>query len=167
MLQLENQITQAILEKAVNGINDIINTVKPLAKSVSPAQKQKLRAMATGRQGIVELVSNIAIQNSDSLGKKDNPEDLVNRLSMDRSYERLNQAILQLMELIADTQFLNSVDVMHYYDTYMGALNNDRKRNASLDEAMKQVDAYHKRFGGDAGTTPETPVSPDVTPKES
>jgi multidrug efflux pump subunit AcrB len=127
-------------------VNSGITSFKPYHAPSTPAERIGQRSMSEGREGLVRLVSRIALQHPNSLSRADVPAELVQLLDTDGQLETLRQACLQLLEMVDDTQFANSCDIMLLSDAYSAALQIDRKRNSALDNAMKEVDEWNERY---------------------
>lgn len=102
--------------------------------------------MAEGREGLARLVSKIATANIDSLARENDPQELEQRLAYDDQLEGVRQQALTIIEMITETQFANGIDIMKLVNTFTANLQTSRSRNGSLDEAMKDVYDYNKRF---------------------
>ncbi|MFA6057324.1 MAG: hypothetical protein WC756_03935 [Taibaiella sp.] len=142
-----------------NRLTEIKNDLKPFIVDLSEKEKQG-RSMAEGREGMVRLISKIALAHPDSLSKKDNPTDLEIRLDYDSDLETLRQSLLTLIEGITDTQLANSMDAMTLSDRYINNLQNDRNNSSSLDLALREVDEWNKRFANDPKETPPPKEEP-------
>jgi hypothetical protein len=131
-------------------IKKVKNNMEPYAIDLSESQKRG-RSMAGGREGIVRLISKIALAHEESLGRKDNPEELETCLDYDGILEDLRQSAMALLEVVTETQLANSMDAMEMSDRYLGNLQNDRNNNSALDLALGEIDEWNKRFGARAG----------------
>jgi hypothetical protein len=136
-----------------NRLTEIKNDLKPFIVDLSENEK-KGRSMAEGREGIVRLISKIALAHADSLPKKDNPVELEIRLNYDSDLETLRQSLKTLMEAIVETQLANSIDAMTFSDRYISHLQTDRNNDSSLDLALREVDEWNKRFANEPKETP-------------
>lgn len=128
-------------------VNAVVATMRPYNVAITDKQKKGKRTMAEGREGFVRLVSRIAFQHPNSLSRSDNPGELLTALDMDALLESAKQATKELYEMLNDTQFANSRDIMELTKSYTRALQMDRERNAALDSAMKEVDDWNERYG--------------------
>ncbi|KAA5535122.1 hypothetical protein F0919_11065 [Taibaiella lutea] len=149
-----------LMEKITTYVNDFNKALEPDAVIVEDEAKEGIRTMAEGREGLVRLVSKIAVQHDDSLGKKDNASQLVELLEYDSSLETMRQAIKALMEYITDTQWGNSADIMVVADRFKRTLQEQRNNSAALDSAMKEVDEWNKRYGRNEKNDTDTTDTP-------
>lgn len=149
-----NTVIDAILE----GIKTQIEAFKPFFVNFS-SEDSGARTMAEGREGYARLINRIANQHVDSLSRSDDPTLLDQRLGYDDSLEKLRQGLMQIAEMVSNTQTCNGVDIMQFVDRYNAVLQANRTSNAALDEAMKEVDEWNKRFANkkDDGTNATTP----------
>lgn len=138
-------------------VNGTITGLNLYHVPLNAAERIGKRSMAEGREGLVRLVSRIALQHPESLSRADNPFELATMLERDSELEALRQACLQLMEMVQDTQFANSCDIMTLCDAYTAALQLDRKRNTALDSAMNEVDEWNNRYRPEQPTPPQQP----------
>ncbi|HTN16538.1 MAG TPA: hypothetical protein VL092_02580 [Chitinophagaceae bacterium] len=130
------------------------NSLEQYKVNLTEEQKKSGRTMASGREGLVRLISQIASNNINSLPREHNPADLAGKLTYDGKLEELRQALLRLMEIVAETQLANSIDIMKMADDYASALQISRNNNGSLDLAMREVDDWNSRFGQRNTPTP-------------
>lgn len=139
-------------------VNTVVATMRPYNVAITDKQKKGKRTMAEGREGFVRLVSRIAFQHPNSLSRSDNPGDLLTALDTDALLESAKQATKELYEMLNDTQFANSRDIMELTKAYTRALQLDRERNAALDSAMKEVDEWNARYShsNNSGNAPQT-----------
>ena len=132
----------------------------PFFHNLTAATKTGLNNMAEGREGLARLVSKVALANPDDLSRKDNPQDLANRLDYDAMLEDLRQRANSIIEKIEETQKANGHDTMTYVKAYRAALENNRTRNSALDNAMAPIDDWYARFANTGDTAkPATPGS--------
>ena len=143
----------------ISKINETIEGFKPYSEVVMPEDKSKYRTMAEGREGLVRLVGNIALQHAQSLSRSDDPTQLQTRLEYNDVLEQFRQSLKQITEYVEGTQHINTADIMYLADRYMGALDLERNSNAAVNEAMKQVDDWHSRYG----KRPNLTTSPTIT----
>lgn len=145
-LLVQNMAAQADLDAITTGANAMIKAFQPFFINLTNAESEGIRSMAVGREGMVREVSKIAVQHIDSLSRNYDPQDLVTKLNYDDGLSTPIQAVTQLLEMLKNTQTANSADIMQLSDSYTANLQDDRKNNAALDEAMKPIDEYNKRF---------------------
>lgn len=155
---IKTPISPALVPSIAARLTTAINDFKPYSIALSNEERIGKRSMAEGREGLVRLVSRIALQHSGSLSKMDDPQELLAALEIDTQLELLRQACMQLLEMISDTQFGNSCDIMVLADNYVGALQFARGRDAALDSAMAEVDEWNKRYrASQSAQTPDAP----------
>ena len=126
-------------------LNEQITAIKPFKINLTDDAKTGARTMAEGREGLARLVSNIAIANIDSAREND-PQQLKDRLDYDDRLEGVRQLALTIVETVTETQLANGIDIMNLVDAFAANLQTSRSGNGSLDEAMRGVDEYNKRF---------------------
>ena len=127
-------------------LNEQITAIKPFKINLTDDAKTGARTMAEGREGLARLVSNIAIANIDSLARENDPQQLKDRLDYDDRLEGVRQLALTIVETVTETQLANGIDIMNLVDAFAANLQTSRSGNGSLDEAMRGVDEYNKRF---------------------
>lgn len=127
-------------------LKDQITALKPFKINLTDDFKNGSRTMAEGREGLARLVSKIALANVDSLARENDPKELEERLTYDARLEDLRQSALGFIEMVEETQLANGIDIMKLVDAFTANLQTSRSRNGSLDNAMKDVDEYNKRF---------------------
>jgi hypothetical protein len=120
-------------------------TFKPYFIDLSEEEK-KGRTMAEGREGIVRLVSQIALAHPDSLARNDDPIDLGNKMTHDARLEGMRQELLTMLEMVTETQMANGIAAMKMSDRFVKVLQAGRSNNAGLDLAMREVDEWNRRF---------------------
>lgn len=156
-----SQAAQTVLDSIKTQVNTASTTFKPFAVNLTDEEKEGGRSMAEGREGYVRLVSAIANQNPNSLSRSDNPAELVSLLNYYSSLAADIQAAYSFLELVEETQLGTACDIMQLTDRYVDNLQIDRKNNAALDIAMREVDEWNKRFGKRNTTVPSS-----ITKKE-
>lgn len=140
------------------------NAVKLYFTDLTEEDKQG-RSMAEGREGLVRLVSKIALANEGSLARNDNASDLANKLDHDAHLETLRQELLNLMEIVTEAQMANGIAAMSMSDRFVKVLQAGRSNNSGLDLALREVDEWNKRFAHstnkdgkeDTGNNPDQP----------
>lgn len=153
-----SQIALDELNKITAQANELNRMIQPKAVKVEDDKKAGVRTMAEGREGIVRLISKIALQHEDCLSRKDNAKDLADKLAYDSNLESARQALFELLEQIESTQWANSADIMEMSDRFAGALQSQRKNNTALNHSMHEVDNWNKRFSG-GGSHPAVSVN--------
>lgn len=132
--------------------------LKPYFTDLTEEEK-KGRTMAEGREGLVRLVSKIALAHEESLARNDSAKELAMRLDNDSRLEELRQEMLTLLEMVSETQMTNGILAMRMNDRFIKTLQAGRDNNAGLDLAMREVDEWNKRFahtGNGGGNIPPT-----------
>ena len=148
------------LEKSTDLIKDAIKEISPYKVELSAEEKSGNRSMAEGREGYVRLVSSIANQHPESLGRSDNPKDLQVLLDLLQPARANRIANLKSLEIAEELELALSLDIMTYVDRYVKTLQVSREHDGTLDLAMREVDEWNKRFGRDQKhDTPEEPES--------
>lgn len=153
-------LPQPISATAATAINTVIDQLKPFMTPLTDEELRGLRTMAEGREGLVRLVASIATQHEDSLPRQDNPADLTDALTADTYLETLRQAAVELLEMVTDMQSANSADIMILSDAYTQSLQANRKRKASLDAAMDEVDEWNRRYARRPNNENPDPIEP-------
>lgn len=141
-----DEIATAIAQQVAN--------FKPFSVNLTEDAKRGSRTMAEGREGLARLISKIATVHIDSLARENDPQVLADRLTYDSELETVRQNLLKALEMIQETQLANGIDIMKMVDAFSDNLQTSRSRNGALDESMREVDEYNKRFGNSGNTTP-------------
>ncbi|WP_310557778.1 hypothetical protein [Flavobacterium sp.] len=136
-----------ILTGFVTAVNAAVAPFAPFKINLTTTERMG-RSMAEGREGYARLVSRIANQFPNSLSRSDVPTDLVTMINYYDGLESNRLALVQALETIEEIQLGASMDTMVMVDRYVKNLQISRSNDASLDMAMKDVDDYNKRFGG-------------------
>lgn len=148
---MKNLISTYLPAKTADGVianlNEQLNVLKPFKVNLTDEAKTGGRTMAEGREGYARLVSKIASANIDSLARENDPKELEDKLAYDDQLEKLRQVILSLVEAVTETQLANGIDIMSMVDAFVANLQTSRSRNGSLDNSMRDVDDWNKRFG--------------------
>lgn len=142
------QVPPSVAAQITDSLKVIDALFTPFFHNLTAGKRRGLRTMSIGREGYVRLISEIAKAHPNDLSRQDNPDDLVNRLAYDDLLETMRQQAIKIVEKITETQQANSSDIMIDADTYVDALKNGRAKSSALDDIMKEIDAYNKRFGG-------------------
>ena len=133
------RVLQALDRKAAAGVDEHAAVPQVVVDLALLEQREP-------REGLARLVSNIAIANIDSLARENDPQQLKDRLDYDDRLEGVRQMALTIVETVTETQLANGIDIMNLVDAFAANLQTSRSGNGSLDEAMKGVDEYNKRF---------------------
>jgi hypothetical protein len=149
-----NPVPAGVTAAVAAQMSAAINGMKPYHVPITNEERIGKRNMAEGREGFVRLVSKVALQHSNSLSKMDDPNELVQMLETDSQLESLRQAAMQLLEMVDDTQFANSCDIMLLSDSYAAALQSARTRSTALDSALNEIDEWNKRYKGSDNAAP-------------
>jgi hypothetical protein len=136
-------------------------TFKAKSYNIEKKKKAGVRTMAEGREGLARLVSSVATEHVDSLSRSDNPADLAAKLAYDTNLETLRQSCMRFMEMIEDTQWANSADIMLLVDRFVQVLQAQRGSNTALDNALSEIDNFNKQFGP---LNTDTDTAPAPTP---
>jgi hypothetical protein len=139
------------------------DTFKPYFIDLSEEDK-KGRTMAEGREGIVRLISQIALVHETSLARNDDPNDLAGKVAKDALLEGLRQQLLHMLEMVSETQMANGIDAMRMSDRFVKVLQAGRSNNAGLDLSMREVDEWNKRFAN-TGTKEESTAANKPEPE--
>lgn len=150
---IQSSISASALQDLSAQLNKIAGEIKPFSVTVRNDDKTGTRTMAEGREGYVRLVEKIALQHEGSLSRSDDPRELSRRLQYDSELESVRQALMVLLEMISDTQWANSADIMSLSDRYAVTLQAQRGHDAALDGALSELDEWNKRYAN-------RPVSP-------
>jgi hypothetical protein len=134
------------------------DTFKPYFTDLSEEDK-KGRTMAEGREGVVRLISQIALVHETSLARNDDPNDLAGKVAKDALLEGLRQQLLHLLEMVSETQMANGMEAMRMSDRFVKVLQAGRSNNAGLDLAMREVDEWNKRFVNTGSKEESTPAN--------
>ena len=145
---------KAITDTLITNVNNAVVPFAPFKINLTASDKIGSRSMAEGREGYARLVSRIANQNPNALSRADNPSELANLLDYYNNLEGCRIAITQVLEMISETQLGAATDIMTLTDRYVANLQISRGNDASLDNAMQEVDDYNSRFGKSTPTPP-------------
>jgi hypothetical protein len=145
---ITNEISAATLQEVKDLLNKAALLCKPFSVSVLSSDKIGVRIMAEGREGQVRLVERIARQHEGSLSRSDNPMELTGKLQLDGELESVRQIVMMISEMINDTQWGNSADIMQLSDRYAASLQSQRGHETALDNALSELDDYNKRYAG-------------------
>jgi hypothetical protein len=164
---IREQATGDVLQRALKNLNECRELLTPTTFGFSDTNKNGVRTMAEGREGLARMVSQIASAHVNSLAREHDPAVLENRLAYDADLERIRQGAMALLEMVSETQLANGIDIMQMVDTFTENLQTSRKRSEALDLAMREVDEYNKRFAyrpeekpAAAPTAPAAPEAP-------
>ena len=158
--RIENLPDVTSLEKSTAFIHNAIKEIAPFKVELSDEEKSGNRSMAEGREGYVQLVSSIASQHPESLGRSDNPKDLQVLLDLLQPARANRIANLKSLEIAEELELAISMDIMTYTDRYVRNLQIARENDGTVDLAMREIDAWNKRFGhNQKKDTPDNPES--------
>lgn len=121
-------------------------------------EKPGMRTMAEGREGYARLISRIAVQFPDALGRSDDPAELTGLLDYYNNLEGGRMAILQNLETVEEMQLGASSDIMTLTDRYKANLQLSRENDSALDLAMREVDDWNSRFGVNKNKNTAPPI---------
>jgi hypothetical protein len=152
------QAPVATIDAIKTAISAQITAFTPFKVGLNDDEKTGARSMAADREGYARMISQIATANINSLARDQNPTDLASKLAYDSKLEELRQGAMSYLEMIEETQLANSVDIMRLTDGFVRNLQAARVNNSSLDNAMREVDEYNKRFGARPNAKPEVPA---------
>jgi hypothetical protein len=157
---IREQATGDVLQRTLKNLNECRELLKPTTAGFSDMNKNGVRNMAEGREGLARMISQIASTHINSLARENDPAVLENRLAYDADLERIRQGSMALLEMVSETQLANGIDIMQMVDTFTDNLQTSRKRSEALDLAMREVDEYNKRFA----SRPEdkSPAAPEA-----
>jgi hypothetical protein len=156
------QAPKATTDALVTQVNASITTFTPFSLNLTEKEKDGGRSMAQGREGYVRLVARIATQNPNSISRTDNPAELNALLDYYTNLEGARQAILSLFEKVEETQLGAATDCMTLVDRYVDVLQVERRNNASLDYAMREVDEWNKRFANTGEAAAKKAAETDI-----
>lgn len=145
---------KAVTDTLIATLNNALTSFNAFKISLTNDEKQATRSMAEGREGYARLVSRIATQFPNSLSRADVPADLTNLLDYYQNLEATRLAYIQGIETIEETQLGAATDIMLLVDRYVQNLQISRGNEGALDNAMKEVDDWNKRFANKAATPP-------------
>ena len=130
-----------------NTVNNLNSIMEPFKKPLTAKARKTLRAVGSSRYGLVKIVEKIAIQYDGKLSKEDNAVDLAMRVAYLDRIRQYKIAVLNLFEMLDDTDKAIGHDIMAHVDKFSGNLQTARQHDGDLDEAMKELDEYNSRFG--------------------
>lgn len=160
---IREQATAEVLQQALKNLNECRDILKPTTVGLSDVNKNGVRTMAEGREGLARMISQIASAHINSLAREHDPAMLEQRLAYDANLERIRQGSMALLEMVSETQLANGIDIMQMVDTFTENLQSSRKRSEALDLAMREVDEYNKRFASrPEEKTPTAPAAPEA-----
>ena len=149
---------QSITDTYTSTITGALRPLDDYKINLTDDEKPGMRTMAEGREGYARLISRIANQFPDALGRSDDPVELTGLLDYYHNLEGGRMAILQNMETIEEIQLGASADIMTLADRYKNNLQISRENDAALDLAMREVDSWNSRFVSSRPRNPETPT---------
>jgi len=147
---------KTVTDTYTSTITSALIPLKDYKLNLTDDEKPGMRTMAEGREGYARLISRISAQFPDSLGRSDDPKELAKLLDYYNNLEGGRMAILQNLETLEEMQLGASADIMTLTDRYKNNLQLSRENDAALDLAMREVDSWKSRFGGNKNKT-ETP----------
>ncbi len=133
-------------EEMISAMEGQISILTPFKVNLTDEEKIGARTMAEGREGYARLVSQVASAHVDSLARDQDPAELEEKLAYDSMLEKMRQRCLTLVEIISETQLANAADIMKLVDGFAASLQGSRGRNGSLDNSMKEIDEWNRRF---------------------
>lgn len=160
LTMIQKQLSAADAEAIATQLAAMQQLLTPVHISLNDTQRIGLRTMAEGREGFAKLVSDIALTNTESLPRNEDPKDLSAVLDYYSALSRLRLSAAKLLEMLDDTQTAAGADVMNMVDRYTSYLQTARKSNNALDSSMNEVDAWNSRFGKQPGKEKE-PEDPE------
>ncbi len=134
-------------QKISDYTNDSISIFGAHSVSLSGKDKIGLRTMGKGREGVVLQMSTIALSFEECLPRTENASDLETILEYHKDLLALHTRVGKLYEMLGDTISATCVDAIQTFDDYNNHFQTARKKNSSLDLALKPIDEYNKRFG--------------------
>lgn len=137
---------KAVLDTYTSTITTALTPINPYKVNLTDDEKPGMRTMAEGREGYARLISRIATQFPDALGRSDSPEQLSDLLDYYGNLEGGRIALLQNLETFEEIQLGASADIMTLTDRYKNNLQLSRENDAALDLAMRDVDGWNNRF---------------------
>ncbi len=148
---------KSITDTYTSTITNALTPLNPYKINLTDDEKPGMRTMAEGREGYTRLISRIANQFPDALGRSDSPEQLAELLDYYNNLEGNRMAILQNLETVEEIQLGVAADAMALTDRYKANLQISRTNDAALDLAMREVDNWNSRFAnkGSADKSPE------------
>lgn len=155
-----NPAPSATIDTIKTAISAQITAFAPFKVGLNDDEKIGVRSMAADREGYARMISQIATANINSLARELNPADLVAKLAYDAKLEELRQVGMIFLETVEETQLANSSDAMKLVDAFAKNLQASRQNNSSLDNAMREVDDWNKRFGARPNAKTDSPTEP-------
>lgn len=137
----------AVLTGMITDLNKATAALEPFKINLTNEEKSGSRSMGQNREGYVRMISAVATQFPNSLGRTDDPRDLVDILNYNSALKGVLMAVFQATETIQETLLGVGIDTMTLSDRFVDNLQISRKHDGSLDLAMEQIDEYNKRFG--------------------
>jgi len=148
---------KAVTDTYTATITGALTPINPYKINLTDDEKPGMRTMAEGREGYARLISRIATQFPDALGRSDSPEELAALLDYYGNLEGGRIAILQNLETFEEIQLGASADIMALTDRYKNNLQLSRENDAALDLAMRDVDSWNSRFTNKSKTDDAPP----------
>ena len=152
-------LTNAALHQQTQEVNSIAERFAKYAVSLSNEERKGIRGIGASRMGLALLINQTAMQFNQKLSKQDNAEELDVRLENLKAIRGYKIAVATLLEKLDDTDKALSPDIMKHVDKFRDALNSARRHDGDLDNGMKEIDAYHSRFGASMKEEDETSVT--------
>ncbi|MFC4162060.1 hypothetical protein ACFOWU_00230 [Epilithonimonas zeae] len=109
---------KAVTDTYTATITSSLTPINPYKINLTDDEKPGMRTMAEGREGYARLISRIATQFPDALGRSDSPEELAALLDYYGNLEGGRIAILQNLETFEEIQLGASADIMALTDRY-------------------------------------------------
>lgn len=153
---IKEKMPPAAMEDTLKLLSDSRAKLNGYTVGLSDKEKTGIRSMAQGREGYARLISQISITHVNSLAREHDPGMLDDALQYDAQLEKLRQMVMAVEEMITETQLANSIDIMRMVDSFAESLQISRRGNEGLDNALREVDDWNKRFGA-RNTVPTPP----------
>lgn len=138
----------ATLKNIVTTLQGLTLSLQPYKVNLTREQVKRTPAMSTSREGYVRKISQIAKNHIESLPREHNPAELESLLDYYSNLGESYQAILTLLETIAETRLATSMVILKTASDYRKALQISRNNSGSLDLSMRELDEWALRFGG-------------------
>ena len=150
------------IDKSKERIDLVIGDWTPFCTSLTNEERIGLRLIANNRESIARETSRIAVEFGNKLPKDEDPKQLETAFIYYDELAAVRLKLARMLEIVDDTSKALGVDIMAMHDSLCGYLQVARKGNTSLDEAMKKIDEYNKRFGARPNEDDELPAETPV-----
>ena len=162
---ITNIISHDEISEASDMLKKALSILSPKAIPIDMKIRQERRKMGTARQGYVNMVLPIAINNIHLLPRDLEPAYLDQIMGLLKEVATMRGLAQKMLELTDDTWMGMGIDAVALSDAFVGSFQTARKRDDSLDTEMGEIDEYNSRFANQMVEEDKNPA-PVVTAAE-